>query len=306
MMAAKSLVQPLFDGPVDIVGDVHGELECLLQVLRHLGYNNLGIHPEGRRLVFLGDLTDRGPDSPGVVELVRSFVDAGYAQCVLGNHDLNILLGQEKLDNGWFFGKPFFHDRALVPQVLATDAIRQGVLDFFSRLPLALERADLRVVHACWQTEMVDLARPARATVDLYNRHADLIERDLQQRSDIDAVARELEHQNRNPVKVLTSGRERRAEAPFESSGKLRYEERVRWWENYEDVEFCFFGHYASPLGQPHGRGRALCIDYAVGKRWTERGQAAPGTAFKFKLAAARFPEKTLLFDDGSTAKLGP
>jgi len=304
-MAAQSLVQPLFDGPVDIVGDVHGELECLRQVLGHLGYNDLGIHPEGRRLVFLGDLTDRGPNSPGVVELIRSLVDARLAQCVLGNHDLNILLGQEKFDNGWFFGKPFFHEGVLVPQVLATDTICQGVLDFFRRLPLALECAALRVVHACWQTEMVDLVRPERDTVDLYNRYADLVERDLRQRPAIDAVARELEHQNRNPVKVLTSGQERRAEVPFESSGKLRHEERVRWWEDYRDSEFCIFGHYASPLGQPHGGGRAICIDYAVGKRWTERGHATPGMAFKFKLAAARFPERTLVFDNGSTAKLG-
>src|SRR5436305_5219596 len=58
-----------------------------------------------------------------------------------------------------------------------------------------------------------------------------------------------LELQNRNPVKVLTSGRERRVAVPFEASGKLRYEERVPWWNDYADPEFCIFGHYGAPPG---------------------------------------------------------
>ena len=56
------LVQPLFDGPVDIVGDVHGEIEALRSLMHHLGYADDGPHPNDRRLVFVGDLTDRGPE----------------------------------------------------------------------------------------------------------------------------------------------------------------------------------------------------------------------------------------------------
>jgi hypothetical protein len=59
----QSLVQPLFDGPVDIIGDVHGEIDALRSLMRHLGYKDDGFHPENRRLVFVGDLTDRGPTS---------------------------------------------------------------------------------------------------------------------------------------------------------------------------------------------------------------------------------------------------
>lgn len=58
----NSLVQPLFDVPLDVVGDVHGEIEVLRSLIHQLGYDNAGKHPDGRRLVFLGDLTDRGPD----------------------------------------------------------------------------------------------------------------------------------------------------------------------------------------------------------------------------------------------------
>ncbi|MDH6224292.1 polynucleotide kinase-phosphatase [Streptomyces sp. MJP52] len=73
-------------GPFDIVGDVHGcslELEALL---RKLGYTD-GVHPEGRTAVFVGDLVDRGPDSPGVLRRVMSMVESGNALCVPGNHE---------------------------------------------------------------------------------------------------------------------------------------------------------------------------------------------------------------------------
>ncbi|MFJ5645068.1 polynucleotide kinase-phosphatase [Streptomyces sp. NPDC093223] len=73
-------------GPFDIVGDVHGcslELEALLA---KLGYAD-GVHPEGRTAVFVGDLVDRGPDSPGVLRRVMSMVRSGNALCVPGNHE---------------------------------------------------------------------------------------------------------------------------------------------------------------------------------------------------------------------------
>ncbi|MFI8165266.1 polynucleotide kinase-phosphatase [Streptomyces sp. NPDC085931] len=73
-------------GPFDIIGDIHGcsaELEALLG---KLGYTD-GVHPEGRTAVFVGDLVDRGPDSPGVLRRVMSMVKSGNALCVPGNHE---------------------------------------------------------------------------------------------------------------------------------------------------------------------------------------------------------------------------
>ena len=106
----SSLIQPLFDGPLDIVGDVHGEIDPLRSLMRHLGYDDNGQHPDERRLIFVGDLTDRGPDSPAVVNLVQRLIETGRAQCVLGNHDLNLLLGHRKPDNSWFFGEELLED----------------------------------------------------------------------------------------------------------------------------------------------------------------------------------------------------
>ncbi|GAA1853623.1 polynucleotide kinase-phosphatase [Actinomadura bangladeshensis] len=87
-------------GPFDIVGDVHGcraELEDLLAGLgyeierdaqgRAAGAN----HPGGRTAVFVGDLVDRGPDSPGVLRLVMGMVAAGNALCVSGNHEAKLV-----------------------------------------------------------------------------------------------------------------------------------------------------------------------------------------------------------------------
>ncbi|MBN3931705.1 polynucleotide kinase-phosphatase [Streptomyces verrucosisporus] len=83
-------------GPFDIVGDVHGcraELEALLGRLGYAVERDAAgravdaSHPEGRTAVFVGDLVDRGPDSPGVLRLVMGMVAAGHALCVPGNHE---------------------------------------------------------------------------------------------------------------------------------------------------------------------------------------------------------------------------
>ena len=87
-------------GPFDIVGDVHGcrtELEALLTRLGwqlHRDEHGRPVdatHPSGRTAVFVGDLVDRGPDSPGVLRLVMGMVAAGHAICVPGNHEQKLL-----------------------------------------------------------------------------------------------------------------------------------------------------------------------------------------------------------------------
>lgn len=302
-MSRVSLVRPLFDGPLDLIGDVHGEIDALQNLLRKLGYSPDGVHPHGRRLVYLGDLTDRGPDSPAVVDLVHRQLVAGLAQCVLGNHDLNILLDEEKHDNRWFSGRDSSLDRSgeVTPAVLADNAIRQRVRTLFQSLPLALERHDLRVVHACWEPAMIDVARDADDAVRLYRAFVERIDAENATRPECDPVDRELAHQNGNPVKVITSGPERRAAVPFEASGKFRHEERAPWWTGYRDEPLCVFGHYGIVYGQPRPQGRTVCVDYAVGKRWFERRKQNFNGRFRGRLAAFRHPERLMMFDDYSS-----
>ncbi|MDR3159082.1 MAG: polynucleotide kinase-phosphatase [Zoogloeaceae bacterium] len=83
-------------GPFDIIGDVHGCFAELCALIEKLGYridpeNLLATHPEGRKLVFLGDLCDRGPENVQVLRLVMRTVKAGGAYCVIGNHDFKLL-----------------------------------------------------------------------------------------------------------------------------------------------------------------------------------------------------------------------
>jgi protein phosphatase len=87
-------------GPFDVIGDVHGcraELETLLTKLGYtLRRDDAGRAagaepPAGRTAVFVGDLVDRGPDTPGVLRLVMGMVAAGEALCVPGNHENKLL-----------------------------------------------------------------------------------------------------------------------------------------------------------------------------------------------------------------------
>ncbi|MGP4047830.1 polynucleotide kinase-phosphatase [Streptomyces sp. 2A115] len=73
-------------GPFDIIGDIHGCAAELESLLGKLGYDD-GVHAAGRKAVFVGDLVDRGPDSPGVLRRVMSMVASGDALCVPGNHE---------------------------------------------------------------------------------------------------------------------------------------------------------------------------------------------------------------------------
>src|SRR3984893_8983211 len=106
--AAEIELQPLWNnlkhehGPFDIIGDVHGCFDELVDLLVQLGYSveqSNGQHalgysvqpPQGRKVVFLGDLVDRGPKIPDVLGLVMSMIEAGTALCVPGNHDVKLM-----------------------------------------------------------------------------------------------------------------------------------------------------------------------------------------------------------------------
>jgi protein phosphatase len=107
--AAEIERQPLWNnlkhehGPFDIVGDVHGCFDELVELLTRLGYavdqrsNGEGGHayavrpPDGRKVIFLGDLVDRGPKIPEVLSLAMSMIESGTALCVPGNHDIKLM-----------------------------------------------------------------------------------------------------------------------------------------------------------------------------------------------------------------------
>lgn len=145
-------------GPFDIIGDIHGCRSELETLLGRLGYaldrDTLGrpvdaTHPEGRTAVFVGDLVDRGPDSPGVLRLVMGMVASGAALCVPGNHE-------NKLGR-YLGGRNVQHTHGLAETIEqlekedATDpAFRDRVRDFIASLisHYVLDGGALVVCHA--------------------------------------------------------------------------------------------------------------------------------------------------------------
>jgi protein phosphatase len=80
-------------GPFDLIGDIHGCFDETLALLTTLGYqvqkngSYAVSHPQARKVIFVGDLVDRGPKTPDVLRLVMDMVESGAGFCVVGNHD---------------------------------------------------------------------------------------------------------------------------------------------------------------------------------------------------------------------------
>lgn len=318
-----NLIEELPEGPLDVVGDVHGELEPLTNLCRRLGYRDDGSHPAGRRLIFVGDLVDRGSDSPGVVRLVRDWVAAGHAKAVIGNHEFNLLRRLERMGNAWFYGRPESNDGKgpVDPQTLADDAFREEFDAFASRLPIALVGDELIVVHAC--PDEASLERARKSTKSLLDFYAEENARakKIAARWDEDDVAWGVAMQNENAVRTVVSGPEEPAARPYFSAGKMRNKQRVRWWDRALPDRPVAFGHYwriPEPTDAPELHifdeddpfafnvpGRAICIDYSVGKRWLER-RTGTRSGFRSQLAALRWPEWRLVTDEGHEIDLAP
>jgi hypothetical protein len=280
-------VPELQGGPLAVIGDVHGELEALEALL-----GEIERHTPARSLVFVGDLVDRGPDSPGVLRRVRALIDAGRAQLVLGNHELNLLRMdvEPKADNRWLRGEARqLGDSGALPEVCVTsEAERSELLAMLADVPVALEREDLRVVHAAWDNEALGrLTReadgaptPGSGMIARHNASLERIREELRstgllERARAEARAihaaypigvlgeesaapsvslaiqeRELALQNSDPLRLVTSGPEAPTEEAFAAGGKWRHTRRARWWHDYAGPAVVF-GHYWRGITRP-------------------------------------------------------
>lgn len=341
-----NLIQQIPDGSLDIIGDIHGEYYALLNLLKHLGYDYAGNHPNGRTIVFVGDFCDRGPNSPAVLALIEQLIVAKRAVAVLGNHELNLLRAEAKDGSGWFFNERVERDNhKYSPYEKVEQLDREKIISFLLTLPIGLEREDLRVVHAAWMQDQVQIlkSRSIGSQIQSYvewdqlaHKHASdflsLMKTELEdwnfsledQHNEPPFLHAHAAHdsvkQMMNPLRVLTSGVERKGGSPFYSSGKWRFSERVQWWDEYDGHVPVVIGHYwrrvekidRGPVGKGdpdlfagthpyawHGKhNNVFCVDFSVGGRWVARKKSnLPET--DFKLAALRWPEHTLCFDDG-------
>jgi polynucleotide kinase-phosphatase len=161
-IAAATIVrEPLLNdfrhetGPFDAIGDVHGCLSELETLLSKLGYDierdEVGraidaAHPDGRKVILLGDLVDRGPNVPGVLRLAMGMVRNAHALAVPGNHEDKLVraLRGKKVQTS--------HGLAETLTQLASEdiAFRKAVEQFCEGLVshLVLDGGNLVVAHA--------------------------------------------------------------------------------------------------------------------------------------------------------------
>lgn len=149
----------------DVIGDVHGCHDALVALLERMGYvcRNGLFECHGRKVVFLGDILDRGRHIFETYRLVRRMVDAGKAWFILGNHEFNAVTYATRAPAGW--ERPYIarRTRRLIRQLLQTlkqfrgrDAEWEAMIAWLRRQPLLLEFEHFRAVHACWDADLID------------------------------------------------------------------------------------------------------------------------------------------------------
>lgn len=212
----------------DIIGDVHGHIDKLVILLHQLGYrriNGVMRHPD-RTAIFLGDLIDRGPGQLATVDLVKGMVEAGAAQCILGNHEFNAI--------SWLTPNPevpgkFLRDhdklgnqqqhQAFLDEVKGTRH-HQEIIAWFRTLPLWLDFRGCRIVHACWHEPSLRVLRPLLGPGNTLTE-AVIVQGNTRGHpvfKAIEAVCKGIEV--RLPEGVSFADKD----------GKVRHEVRVRWW----------------------------------------------------------------------------
>jgi protein phosphatase len=139
----------------DIVGDIHSCYYELYELLKKLNYTwdnyrQIFYPPKSRKLIFVGDIFDRGPDPYSTYLLIKGMIKYGYAEMVRGNHCDKLMR--------WAKGNKVKQNNGLDKTILAlkNNISKEEIFNFFKNIPyyLSLDNDKLIVVHAAWQTKM--------------------------------------------------------------------------------------------------------------------------------------------------------
>lgn len=279
----------------DIIPDIHGQYEKLQGLLQRLGYyrrNGAWRHAESeRRIVFLGDYIDRGPENAKVIRTVRELMDADKALAIMGNHELNAIHFHSRCETTGQFLRSHSDDnikqhKAFLEEFPLDQAHTREQIDWMKRLPLFLEFEHFRVVHACWSSDSVSV-------LEQHTQSGVLGEEAL-------LKAASKDHELYEHLETVTKGPEISLPEGYSFSdkgGKTRNRVRVAWWKSapkqWSDIAMSvpdpdllpsipldprlgiatyganekpvFFGHYWM-VGTPTLQSpNALCLDYSAG-----------------------------------------
>ena len=210
----------------DLIGDIHGHADELIQLLDVLGYQkNQGVyeHPD-RKVIFLGDFIDRGPQIRQVLEIVRPMVEQEKALAVMGNHEFNALaFHTEHLHRTEAFLRK--RDNKNIRQhgqtiLQLTDKKLADAINWFGTLPMWLDLDGLRVVHACWDDKAI-------ATIQAARPHGEAIT------SDFLHSACDPRNALFDAVEIVLKGKEASLPAGqsfADKDGHIRTATRIRWY----------------------------------------------------------------------------
>ncbi len=149
----------------DIIGDVHGHATLLKKLLKELGYVKTasGYAHSGRKAVFVGDFINRGPEIRQTVQLIRKMTEGGHAYALLGNHEVNAILYHLKDERKIPLLKKESKRAHTVVQTLQQFSKQPGEwkehLKWMRSLPLFLDLGEIRIVHACWTDENIEILK---------------------------------------------------------------------------------------------------------------------------------------------------
>lgn len=212
----------------DIIGDIHGQADQLVGLLRQLGYHHDGksfIAPPNHQAIFIGDFIDRGAQQLATLNIVFDMIDNHQAKAVMGNHEYNAIGYILPCDDGEYL-RPHtpsnvLGHQAFIDEVGHGTALHRHWVSRFYELPLWLEFDDFICVHACYDRRSMDLLTPL------------LDERRLTQ----EALAHicQKHSKERGAIEYLLKGIESPLPEGFsmtDKTGIVRQRARVKWWVN--------------------------------------------------------------------------
>jgi protein phosphatase len=142
----------------DIIGDIHGCLYELYQLLEKLDYewdNKTCLYKpsEGRKAISVGDIVSRGRSSATTYGFVKNMIEAGYMLAVCGNHDDKI--------KRWAKGNnvSLMHGDDKTAEDFERQGIpKESIYKFLKSLPfyLSLDDKKLVIVHAAWRESLIN------------------------------------------------------------------------------------------------------------------------------------------------------
>jgi len=279
---------------IDLIGDIHGHADVLEKLLQKLGYiksNGAYSHSE-RKVLFVGDYIDRGPNIKETLEIVKAMVDSDNAIALMGNHEYNALCFHFQETEGGHLRKHLIKNIIQHYETLKQFKNQQKeyeyYLDWFKTLPLYYETETFRAVHACWDDKQINYLKKTLVNDRLTD---ELIVQSVKKGT---TLYESIEH--------TLKGKELKMPEGFsydDEDGMRRTQLRIKWWENPAEMTYksisvkpienlpeipidvsalkssdyypskdknVFFGHYWLE-GEPSiNKENICCLDYSVAK----------------------------------------